>query len=211
MNTPPSIEHCYGIDCLKCESACQHREIGISVIREKQREVSLRYGKRDEFVGDAEFLDEMGVVSEGLLDFDQHEPSVRELIQEAQLELLRRLIFLWLEKPMTFDATMARIVKGENQSDMARAKGVTRQYISKAIKAENNNALREEIRKLHTVIGFSSREQKAYRLFFEDGVTVRAAAKIMGISPATAYRMKQHLRSKLTKSETKNLVKKGKK
>jgi DNA-binding phage protein len=179
------------------------------VIREKQKETALRFGKKDEMVCDANFIDGMeGKESDFIEEIDHPEPSVRELVKDAQLEVLRKVIQLWLEKPMTFEATLMKIAKASNQSDLARKKGVSRQYISKAIRAENNNKYKEEIMRLKKVNNLSPDEFAVYRIINVDGCSIRSAAVQLKISPAKVYRMKQRLNLKLQKSETQKHKKK---
>ena len=109
---------------------------------------------------------------------------------------------------MTFEATLMKIAKASNQSDLARKKGVSRQYISKAIRAENNNKYKEEIMRLKKVNNLSPDEFAVYRLINVDGCSIRSAAIQLKISPAKVYRMKQRLNLKLQKSETQKHKKK---
>lgn len=204
------LEKCYGVNCISCHHVeCELRTCGIAVIREKQKETALRFGKKDEMVCDANFIDGMeGKESDFIEEIDHPEPSVRELVKDAQLEVLRKVIQLWLEKPMTFEATLMKIAKASNQSDLARKKGVSRQYISKAIRAENNNKYKEEIMRLKKVNNLSPDEFAVYRLINVDGCSIRSAAIQLKISPAKVYRMKQQVSLKLQKSETQKHKKK---
>jgi predicted DNA-binding protein (UPF0251 family) len=199
------IEECYGKDCLTCtDGCCLHRAAGISAIREKQHETAMRFGKKADLVDEAEYIDSIEVSQCDFIDtIECSDPSIQDLIREAQLDVLRKVIFMWLEKPTTFEAMLLKFVKGETQADLARKRGVTRQNISKMIRNENNRRFKMEIEKLQAIIHFSATEQQIYKLVFEESMTTRTAGKIAGISPASAWKIKKKITEKLDQIEKK--------
>lgn len=198
------IENCYGRDCMRCTDECLHRDAGISVIREKQHDNAMRFGKQSDFVSDAEYIDSIEVEQCDFIDtVEPRDPTIRDMIREGQLEVLRKFIFLWLEKPTTFEAMMMKFVRGETQADLARKRGVTRQNVSKMIRNESNRRFKIEIEKLQAVIHMSAQDQEIYRLIFEENRTMRDAGKRAGVSSATVWKSKEKIKSKFEQIENK--------
>ena len=213
MKSEAELEKCYGVGCIVCAADdCELRECGINRIREKQNDTALAFARKDELPDDT-FTDNLNnfggdYMQQFIVEVDHPEPSIAELLRQTKLETLRHVAHYWAEFPNSFDALMSKIMFNENQTILAKKKGVTRQCISKAIRQETNDKFKKQIARLeqlNTVIsGFSQIERDIYRLCFEDRVSIRSAAIELNISPAKVFRMKQHLREKLQKSETVN-------
>lgn len=207
------LSKCYlAGECLCCPATdCLLRECGINRIREKQHETALAFAKKDEFVSDAEFSDNINKNPDYMQDFldsvdEEKEPTIADIVRQTKLDTLRHVAHYWAESPNSFDALMRKIMLDQNQSDFARGKGVTRQSISKAIRQERNDKFKKEISRLENLnncfINFTPLENQIYRICFVDGCTIRSAAQQLKISASKVYRVKQILRVKLSKSET---------
>lgn len=209
------LANCYGKHCLHCETPCELQSCGINVIREKQHEIALRFGKRDEMVADEVYVDDMcdsrkGGPDDYMDDFlaavEHEDPTEEELLKQVKLDTLRHILHYWAEKPTCLEAMFRRYLLGQNQSDMARIRGVTRQNVSKIIKTERREIFQKQIHdlqeRLDTMEKLSPEEIAIYRSCMQDGCSIRSTAKQLHLSPARVYRVKQSLRRKMAKSET---------
>lgn len=208
-------EICYGKGCLRCPvTTCELRECGINVIREKQREIAMRMSKRDDKVADEEYIDDMtdmendkGEYMEEFLSAVEHEdPTVAELLQQVKLDTIRHILHFWAEKPTTLEVLFRSVLYGQNQSDIAKLRSVSRQNISKIIKTERREQYQKQISDLQREISvyhnLTPDELAVYRYCMLDGCSIRTTAKMLHMSPAHVYRVKQCLRRKMGKSET---------
>lgn len=214
MKDEEELAKCYGVNCLSCTCTdCELRACGVNVIREKQHEIALRFGKRDEMVTDETYVDEMcdhrhhgDYLEQFLATVEHQDPTIDELLRQAKLDTLRHVLHYWAEKPTSLEVLFRRYLYGQNQSDVARMRGVTRQNVSKEMKMESGEYYRRQIKQLrHKADVFatlSATELAVYRICFEGGCSVRSAAVQIGISPAKVHRVKHLLRLKLAKSET---------
>lgn len=211
MKSDAELEQCYGVGCLDCQMAdCELRACGINRIREKQQETALKFAGKDEMVSDAEFDDSINFAGDYMRQIcdiiDNPKQPLSDQMRQTKLDTLRHIAHFWAEKPKSFDAMMRKIMLGQNQSDIARQKGVSRQSISKAIRQEHNDKLKKRIvqleRLINVLVAFTPLELQVYQLCFNQKLSVRNAAKQLNISPTKVYRLKQILRGKMAKCET---------
>ena len=100
------ITSCYGTDCGNCTDPCEFHDCGMDVIREKQEEAnrsnsrSLRYN------------DAIETKSEKLCDINWQNDDV--------LYALNRLVHLYKEYPVIFNALIDHFWDNKTQSDVAR-------------------------------------------------------------------------------------------
>lgn len=124
-------------------------------------------------------------------------------ITEDQADALRGtveiLAMLYMRLPRIFDAAMRRIYKGENMSDIARLRGVTRQAVSKGGIAD--------LAGIKDPLAFMPPELEGMELAVYDlctvkKMTVRQAAEKLKISKTQVCRLGQKINSKLRKNGT---------
>lgn len=128
-------------------------------------------------------------------------------------EALRRLFWMLEEKPETTKVLLRRVFLGENQADSARSRKVTRQAVNKKTRGDISGiatllGLRVPVAvKEAKLLSLTPEEFGVYKVCFQDGCTVRSAAIQLKMSPAKIHRLKQKVRSKLQKSETRKMAK----
>lgn len=200
------ITKCYGVNCLDCSRDCEFREAGLSVIAEKKETVARRFGTGNTVEYDDELLNTALLTNDTEID----DPDFEQGYREGALATVRKLVHFYLEKPLQFDTFVKKFFCGGNQSAMAKAAGVSRQAISKAIRLERCEQLTEKVNRLaercEVLEGLTPVELRVYQLAFVDGLPLRSVAELAKISLAKAYRVKQDLRSKLPKSETRPIA-----
>jgi DNA-binding phage protein len=125
------------------------------------------------------------------------------------------MAFFYIEHPTEFDKFVMQFFCQKNQSDIARMQGVSRQNISKKIRAERQEELKKEIDTLKkrnaAFATMTTNELKVYQICCIDGVFGASnIAKQAGISRWTVYRVLHRLSEKygitatLEKSRKKN-------
>ena len=185
------ITNCYGTDCGHCSEPCELRDCGMNVIREKQEEASgrrfsIRYNDN--------------VESQVCIEIDENNSEV--------MRVLNQVAFLYIEHRALFDALIRKIYLNQNQSDISRERGISRQAVSKELRQGIVNMMTKElgmktpVAKREKLLGLTGKEFEVYKLLFVDGCTVRSAAIQLGIPRTTVSRMGQNLRQKLSKSGT---------
>lgn len=128
-------------------------------------------------------------------------------------EALRRLFWLLEAKPETTMVLLRRVFLGENQADHARNRKITRQAVNKKTRGDISGiasllGLRVPVAvKEAKLLSLTPEEFGVYKVCFQDGCTVRSAAVQLKMSPAKIHRLKQKVRSKLAKSETRKMAK----
>lgn len=134
------------------------------------------------------------ILSETLGDF-VITPESRSVL----FEFVRRIWELYRLRPVLFDVMMRRLFAGENVSDIAKSKGVSRQYISSSLAREVTGMQpgKSDPRDL-----LSGLELAVYNICFEDGCTIRSAAKQLGISKDKVLRLRQKISTKISKTAT---------
>lgn len=185
------IANCYGTDCGHCSEPCELHDCGMDVIREKQEEsggrrFSIRYNDNME--------------SQACIEIDENKSEV--------MRVLNQVAFLYIEHRALFDALIRKIYLGQNQSDISRERGISRQAVSKELRQGIVNMMTKELGmktpvvKREKLLGLTGKEFEVYKKLFIDGCTVRSAAIQLGIPPATVHWIRQNLRRKLSKSWT---------
>lgn len=186
------ITSCYGTDCGHCSEPCELRDCGMDVIREKQEEAnrsnsrSLRYN------------DAIETKSEELCDINWQNDDV--------LYALNRLVHLYKEYPVIFNALIDHLWDNKTQSDVARERGITRQAVSKERKLEMFSYMAAELGmkapvvRREKLLELTGKEFEVYKKLFIDGCTERSTAIQLGISKSTVHDIGQNLRKKLAKN-----------
>lgn len=140
---------------------------------------------------------------------DSLEDTVHLQIDKDDSEVMRvinRIAFLYIEHRSLFDALIRKIYLGQNQSDISRERGISRQAVSKELRRGIINMMTKElgmkapVAKREKLLGLTGREFEVYKLLFVDGCTERSAALQLGIPKSTIHRMGQNLRKKLSKN-----------
>lgn len=186
------ITSCYGTDCGHCSEPCELRDCGMDVIREKQEEAnrsnsrSLRYN------------DAIETKSEELCDINWQNDDV--------LYALNRLVHLYKEYPVIFNALIDHLWDNKTQSDVARERGITRQAVSKERKLEMFSYMAAELGmkapvvRREKLLELTGKEFEVYKKLFIDGCTERSTAIQLGIPKSTVHDIGQNLRKKLAKN-----------
>ena len=183
------ITSCYGTDCGHCSEPCQWYACGMDVIREKQEEsggrrFSIRYNDN--------------VESQACIEIDENNSEV--------MRVLNQVAFLYIEHRALFDALIRKIYLNQNQSDISRERGSSRQAVSKELRQGSVNMMTKELGmktpvvKREKLLGLTGKEFEVYKKIFIDGCTERSAALQLGIPKSTIHRMGQNLRKKLSKN-----------
>ena len=185
------IVNCYGTDCGHCSDPCELRACGMDVIREKQEETSgrrfsIRYNDN--------------VESQACIEIDENNSEV--------MRVLNQVAFLYIEHRSLFDALIRKIYLGQNQADISRERGISRQAVSKELRQGIVNMMTKELGmkapvvRREKLLELTGKEFEVYKKLFVDGCTVRSAAIQLGIPRTTVSRMGQNLRRKLSKNGT---------
>ena len=186
------ITSCYGTDCGNCTDPCEFHDCGMDVIREKQEEAnrsnsrSLRYN------------DAIETKSEELCDINWQNDDV--------LYALNRLVHLYKEYPVIFNALIDHLWDNKTQSDVARERGITRQAVSKERKLEMFSYMAAELGmkapvvRREKLLELTGKEFEVYKKLFIDGCTERSTAIQLGIPKSTVHDIGQNLRKKLAKN-----------
>lgn len=183
------ITSCYGTECGHCSEPCQWYACGMDVIREKQEEsggrrFSIRYNDN--------------VESQSCIEIDENNSEV--------MRVLNQVAFLYIEHRAMFDALIRKIYLGQNQSDISRERGISRQAVSKELRQGIVNMMTKElgmktpVAKREKLLGLTGKEFEVYKKIFVDGCTERSAALQLKTSQSSIHRAVQNLRRKLTKS-----------
>lgn len=123
-------------------------------------------------------------------------------------EALRRVFWLLEEKPETTMVLLRRVFLGENQADQAKVRNISRQAVNKRVRGDISGiasllGLRVPVAvKEAKLLELTPAEFGVYKVCFQDGCTVRSAAKQLNMSPAKVCRLKQKVSSKLSKNGT---------
>ena len=190
---------CYGRDCWRCSAPCDLYAAGIDRCRE---ELDDRRISTTGILHDTEYWGEVPDVTAAADEcpgrFDPDDPADVEpgmdSVREIQLEIVRRMADMYFTRPSTFDLMMRRAYFGDNQSALARHKGLTRQAVSKAIKKERDDKLRAENSAIKSM---SPHEFAVYQTCCEDGILhIPAVVRQTGLSRATVFRVRLKLREK---------------
>lgn len=182
------IANCYGTDCGHCSEPCELHDCGMDVIREKQEEsggrrFSIRYNDNME--------------SQACIEIDENKSEV--------MRVLNQVAFLYIEHRALFDALIRKIYLGQNQSDISRERGISRQAVSKELRQGIVNMMTKELGmktpvvKREKLLGLTGKEFEVYKKIFIDGCTERSTAIQLGIPKSTVHDIGQVLRRKLTK------------
>lgn len=185
------IANCYGTDCGHCSEPCELHDCGMDVIREKQEEASgrrfsIRYNDN--------------VESQACIEIDENNSEV--------MRVLNQVAFLYIEHRALFDALIRKIYLNQNQSDISRERGISRQAVSKELRQGIVNMMTKElgmkapVAKREKLLDLTGKEFEVYKLLFVDGCTLRSASIQLGIPTTTVFRMEQVLRRKLAKNGT---------
>ena len=188
------ITSCYGTDCGNCTDPCEFHDCGMDVIRDKQEEAN-RHNSRS-----LRYNDAMETKSEEICDINWQNDDV--------LYALNRLVHLYKEYPVIFNALIDHLWDNKTQSDVARERGITRQAVSKERKLEMFSYMAAELGmkapvvRREKLLELTGKEFEVYKKLFVDGCTVRSAAIQLGLPKSTVHDIGQVLRRKLTKIRT---------
>ena len=183
------ITSCYGTECGHCSEPCQWYACGMDVIREKQEEAggrrfSIRYNDN--------------VESQACIEIDENKSEV--------MRVLNQVAFLYIEHRALFDALIRKIYLNQNQSDISRERGISRQAVSKELRQGIVNMMTKELGmktpvvKREKLLGLTGKEFEVYKKIFVDGCTERRTAIQLGIPKSTVHDIGQVLRRKLAKN-----------
>ena len=183
------ITSCYGTECGHCSDPCELHDCGMDVIREKQEEASgrrfsIRYNDN--------------VESQSCIEIDENNSEV--------MRVLNQVAFLYIEHRALFDALVRKIYLNQNQSDISRERGISRQAVSKELRQGIVNMMTKELGmktpvvKREKLLGLTGKEFEVYKKIFVDGCTERSAAIQLGIPKSTVHDIGQNLRRKQTKN-----------
>lgn len=183
------ITSCYGTECGHCSDPCELHDCGMDVIREKKEEsggrrLSIRYN------------DDME--SQSCIEIDENNSEV--------MRVLNQVAFLYIEHRALFDALIRKIYLGQNQADISRERGISRQAVSKELRQEIVNMMTKELGmkapvvRREKLLELTGREFEVYKKLFVDGCTERSAAIQLGIPKSTVHDIGQNLRKKLAKN-----------
>nr|DAM90920.1 MAG TPA: ECF sigma factor [Caudoviricetes sp.] len=161
----------------------------MDVIREKQEEAggrrfSIRYNDN--------------VESQSCIEIDENNSEV--------MRVLNQVAFLYIEHRALFDALIRKIYLGQNQADISRERGISRQAVSKQLRQGIVNMMTRElgmktpVAKREKLLGLTGKEFEVYKKIFVDGCTERSAAIQLGIPKSTVHDIGQNLRRKLAKN-----------
>ena len=114
------------------------------------------------------------------------------------MEFLHRFAHLYFEAPKLLDSALRNLIKGENQADQARMRGVTREAVSRGVLASMAGVLRPAD---HVPKELTTTEKLVYQLCFADRCSERKAAKLLKMNHTKIHRMKQIIASKIGKNE----------
>lgn len=140
-------------------------------------------------------------------------------VSEAEGDILREaveiLAALYITKPRIFDAAMRRIFNGQNHSDVARIKGISRQAVQQGGIAELAG-VKDPLAYLPPDL--EGMELAVYDLCSVKKLSIRKAAEKLKTSKDAVFRLRQEISRKLSKNATekkqknkKNVKKRGEK
>lgn len=193
------VASCYGTDCGNCSEPCELHDCGMDVIREKQEEAggrrfSIRYNDN--------------VETQACIEIDENNSEV--------MRVLNQVAFFYIDHRSLFDALIRKIYLGQNQADISRERGISRQAVSKELRQGIVNMMTKELGmkapvvRREKLLELTGKEFDVYKKLFVDGCTERSAALQLGIPKSTIHRMGQNLRKKLAKNGArKNPVRKN--
>ena len=228
MRTEKELVECYGKkrNCPERER-CELGECCLNLASEDS--ANLHFQKCT--ITDNDIVDNMiSPGSDKFIFFDEHKTEDAALnIRNSILEKLngeaRSLLFdilgqiadLYFICPNTFDALLRVIFKGQNQSDIARERNVTRQCINQRLhkelgilqkrnggnkkqrdhELENAKKTAETLKEKELFLQtLSIRDYQIWKFRFQDGCTAEATAKLVGCDIRTVFRVAQILRRK---------------
>lgn len=185
------ITSCYGTDCGHCSEPCQWYACGMDVIRDRQEEAggrrfSIRYNDN--------------ICAETAINIDANARN------SDVMRVLNQVAFLYIEHRALFDALIRKIYLNQNQADISRERGISRQAVSKELRQGIVNMMTKELGmktpvvKREKLLGLTGKEFEVYKLLFVDGCTERSAAIQLGIPKSTIHDIGQVLRRKLAKN-----------
>lgn len=124
-------------------------------------------------------------------------------------EAIRRLFWMLEEKPETTMVLLRRVFLRQNQADHARSRNISRQAVNKKTRGDISGiasllGLRVPVAvKEAKLLELTPMEFGIYKVCFQDGCTIRSAARQLKISPSKAWRLKCKVSIKLNKKESK--------
>lgn len=186
------VASCYGVECGRCHDPCQLYACGLDVIREKKEEANRRNSRS------LRYNDAIETKSEELCDINWQNDDV--------LYALNRLVHLYKEYPVIFNALIDHLWDNKTQSDVARERGITRQAVSKERKLEMFSYMAAELGmkapvvRREKLLELTGKEFEVYKKIFVDGCTERSTAIQLGIPKSTVHDIGQNLRRKLAKN-----------
>lgn len=114
---------------------------------------------------------------------------------DINLDLICYMVYLALEQPATARAFVMRLRPGvKNLQDIADMLGVSRQAVQKRIAQELGIGKRNY--RIDEFTQLSEREFMVYKLCFQDGCSMRSAAKQLGVAEGTVRNTMRDLRNK---------------
>ncbi len=137
-------------------------------------------------------------------DWVMREMGLSESDSDHLREVIEMLAMVYFQMPNIFHLAMRKIFHGETQADIARAKKVSREIISRGGLADLAG-LKNPLG--HLPPELDGIEKLVYEECFIRKLSIRKAAEKLNFSKDKIYRVRQKISSKLTKSAT---IKKGK-
>lgn len=195
-----------------CKYDCRIKAECISASRENREEVNRELAKAR--AGDGREKEDMverldagaGISWEAGRGSGGHDYICERLAVPVELravfvECVERIAGLYLETPEIFDALIRRLFAGQNHSDRARLRGVTRQAVCSRTLKNYAGIVKDLMPELPRCLTDVT-ERTVYMLVFVDRLSIREASKRSGISAAKICRVKRKIASKLGKNET---------
>lgn len=142
------------------------------------------------------------------VDWLMSEMGFSEDESEKLREVIELLAMVYFQLPHIFHLSMRNIFHGDTQADIARAKGVSREIISRGGLADLAG-IRNPLS--HLPPELDGMEKLVYDACFLRKLSIRRAADELKISKDKVYRLRQKISSKMTKSATRKSAEKNKK
>lgn len=193
-----------------CHKSCPLFEACISKSREdtEDREyeaIQIPYSslvmtkKEKENLDESMFFEKLFHETETTGGADSFDYLLKHLNVEVELRpfaisFIERFANFYHDCPEICNAIMCRIFNGQNQSDIAKQRGMTRQAINYRIMKEAAGITRAEIP--HIPEELTGQEIAVYKLCYVDGCTERSAAMQLGMSQPTIHRIRKSIAKK---------------
>lgn len=186
---------CYGVKCRQCDAPCELQAAGISRFREEMDDRRVaRTGILHDTVFFGTVFPEEPMSAGATPDRFDDDEIAPDRGREIRLETVRKMAEMYFKRPVSFDLMMRKAFFGQNQSDLARFRGVTRAAVSKAIIKERDDKLKAENSALRCM---TETERTVYRLAAEYGILrVSEIARQAGYTRRTVYLCIQRLSEK---------------